>query len=244
MNNSEYGNIILNRQEKIFNASFCIIRANLPSLIENLSMLHPAEKEYYHRLKFDRRKQSYLLGRLAAKKAVSTLAGIKNADSFHIDFGVFEFPVVKKINQNIQASISHCDNIGIALAFPEEHPMGLDVERINVQKADVMKSQANPAETTLLEKSEIPPIIGHTLAWTAKEGLSKIIRTGLTMDFQMAEIKSIEQDGPLYTTTFRHFNQYKAISCHSGDYICSVVLPGRTNAGLDSLWAHFKTFAT
>lgn len=237
------GHIILKRKEKDFQAAFCITRAALSALTADLSMLHQVEKEHYHRLQFDRRRHSYLLGRIAAKKAVSKLAGISE-ESFYIDAGVFEFPVVKNTWQNIQATISHCDDIGMALAFAEEHPLGLDIEHINGERADVMKSQVSAAETALLQSCNIPLVTGYTIAWTIKEALSKIIRTGLTMDMHVAEITSLEKNGSYYTATFRHFAQYKAIAFCSANYACCIVMPGKTTADLDKLYKFFTDIAT
>ena len=237
------GNIILHREEKDFLAAFCMTRAALPALTADLSMLHMHEKEHYNTLRFDPRRQSYLLGRLTAKKAIARLAGI-DARSFYIDQGIFEFPVVKGTGQNIQATISHCDDIGMALAFPEEHPLGLDIEQISGEKADAIKSQISPAEEALLQSCNIPQLTGYTIAWTIKEALTKIIRTGLTMDLRLTEIKSLEEDGRQYVTTFRHFSQYKALCSHSGDYACAVVVPAKTTPNLDEFWTCFTNIAS
>lgn len=231
-------NLILTRQEKDFHAAFCMTRATLPALTADLSMLHPQEKQHYNSLRFDPRRQSYLLGRLTAKKAVSQLAGI-DAGSFYIDQGIFEFPVVKGTGQNIQASISHCDDIGMALAFPEEHPLGLDIEHISGERADAMKSQISGAEEALLQGCNLPQLTGYTIAWTIKEALTKVLRTGLTMDLRLTEIKLLEKNDRHYVAAFRHFSQYKAMCFYSGDYACSVVLPAKTAACLDEVWDCF-----
>lgn len=226
------GQITLKRKEQDFRAAFCLVRGDLPSLEDHLPVLHPTERAYYESLKFGRRKQSYLLGRIAAKTAVSVLLDASDPASFHIGFGIFHFPVVKGLSENVQVSISHCNDIGIALAFPEEHPLGLDIERISGQRLEVMKSQISPAESILLESCNVSPATGFALAWTVKEALSKVLKTGLTADLGLLEVDSMKSSGPAYESTFRHYNQYKAVSCHSGDYACSIVLPRKTTADL------------
>lgn len=226
------GQIILKRQEGDFRAAFCLIRGDLPFLENHLAVLHSTESAHYESLKFERRKQSYLLGRIAAKTAVSALLEINNPASFNIGFGIFHFPVVKGLNENTQVSISHCDDIGIALAFPEEHPLGLDIEKINDQRLEAIKSQLSDEEKALLEGCPVPAITGFTLAWTIKEALSKVLRTGLTADFKILEINSIKSSVQEYTSTFRYYDQYKAISQHSNDYACSIILPRKTSADL------------
>lgn len=232
------GKIILHRKKQAFNAAFGITKATLPELAADLSALHTIEKENYQRLQFDRRRQSYLLGRLAAKKAVTALTGAAS-NSFYIDTGIFEFPVVKNAGENIQVSISHCDDIGAALAFPEEHPLGLDVERINGERSEVMQTQMSAAELAIIQNSDIL----LTIAWTIKEALSKILRTGLTMDLRLAEIKSLQKTGNYYTAEFCNFAQYKAVAFCTENYACCVVLPGKTTADIDELYTCFMKTA-
>jgi len=223
------GKIILLWEEKQFHAGFCFMKEQLSTLEYQLPFLHPDEKKYYETLKFDRRKKSYLLGRIAAKRAICELTGESALQSISIEFGVFQYPVVKYLSdQNIQVSISHCDDIGVALAFPEEHPLGIDIEKADERKIDAMKSQICEKEFELLSPYDLPVSPGYTMIWTIKEALSKVFRTGLTMDLKLLEIESLEKTGPAYTSAFRHCIQYKAISFIAGDHICSVVLPKNT----------------
>jgi len=231
------GKIILQNNKMNYHAAFGITRENLPGLIKNISLLHPDEKTYYDTLKFDRRKASYLLGRFSAKKAVSELTNQKNVQSISIDFGIFRFPVVKNyLDGNIQVSISHCDDIGIAFAFPEEHPLGIDIEKVDPDKIEAIKTQIHPNELELISNCNLSESHGYATIWTIKESLSKIFRTGLTIDFKIMEIKSLEKIDGVYVSTFCHFGQYKAITYHSGNYIFSVALPKNTIPVLDDFW--------
>ena len=234
------GIIKLKRINKNFSAGFGIVKEELVDLVENNSLLHPKEIEYFKNLKFDKRKSSYLLGRIAAKNALCALVGVRNIKSYFIDFGVFHFPVIKSIsNQNLQVSISHCDNIGIAIAFPEDHPLGIDIEKVDVGKIEAIKSQFSSEEIRLISESKLPVSIGYVTMWTVKEALSKIYKTGLTINFKMLEIKSLEKMELNYRCTVLHSIQYKAISCYSGDYICSIVLPNNTIPDLEQFWNSF-----
>ncbi|SFE51849.1 4'-phosphopantetheinyl transferase superfamily protein [Chitinophaga sp. CF118] len=234
------GEIILKRENRNFNAGFCIIKQELPDLINKIQLLHQDERNYFDTLLFDKRKADYLLGRIASKKAIGELTKEENMDSISIGFGIFQFPVVKSsVNRNIQVSISHCDNLGIALAFPEEHPLGVDIEKLDNNKIDVMRSQVCANEFDLISSSDLCLPTGYTVIWTIRESLSKIFRTGLTMDNKLAEIKTLIKVGTVYVSTFRHFSQYKAISCCAGDYVCSIVLPKNTVPVLDLFWNSF-----
>ncbi len=201
-------------------------------------VLHQEEKMYYETLKNNRRKKSYLLGRISAKVAISEILVVKvPLSSILIQSGIFQFPVVKNIqNQNIQISISHCDTYGITLAFPEEHPLGIDIEKINEDKIDIMKDYLCVEEFQKITTCSLSMTIGSTLIWTVKEGLSKILKTGLTVDFKILEIDSLTKKGDVYISYFKYFGQYKAISYHIGDYICSIVLPKNTSLDLNLFW--------
>lgn len=227
------GEILLRRKEKHFKAGFCVINKDYPSLIKELFILHPDEISHYESLKFDRRKASYLLGRVAAKNAISELV-IEKIQSVLIEFGVFKFPVVKSIkNQNIQVSISHCGNIGVALAFPEEHPLGIDIEKIDKSKVDAVKAVICENEFKLIKSSFLSELIGSTIVWTIKESLSKVLKTGMTMDFKVLEIKSLQKEGTVYISTFKYFTQYKSLSYQVNDHICTIVLPKNTSVNFD-----------
>ena len=117
MTRKKTGQITLHRENTVFTAGYCFFRAELPELLAGVPLLHPEERAYFETLKFDRRKTSYLLGRMAAKHAVAELMGEADLRSIWIDTGVFRFPVVKYAGgQNIQVSISHCGTLGVALA--------------------------------------------------------------------------------------------------------------------------------
>ena len=238
------GIISLTRDTGTFQAGFCILQLPFSALKLQLSLLHPDESRYYHSLQFDKRRASYLLGRLCAKTAVAQLLPEASLASIAIMSGVFQFPVVKHfIARNIQVSITHCNELGLALAYPEEHPLGIDIEEIDEGHLEALVTQIADAEMTLVKKAGLSSVVGCTMVWTIKEALSKIFRTGLTMDFKLLEIGSLVPGGNLFVSDFKHLIQYKAISCIAGKYVCTVVLPKNTTAALDEFWIKFRQAA-
>jgi 4'-phosphopantetheinyl transferase EntD len=234
------GRILLRREKEVFQAGFCVGRKSLAELSGDLSMLHPNERCFYDGLKYDRRRESYLLGRLMAKRAITQFAGGRDC-TIEIGYGIFQFPVVKHPEvRNIQVSISHCDQLGIALAFPEEHPLGIDLENILQFKREQGKEVMTAGEAELISRSLLSLAQGTALVWTVKEAMSKIIRTGLTADFSVLQIGGLIKEGLLYSSTFRYFSQYKAYSCFCGNYVCSLVLPRNTVAAADYFWQAFR----
>ncbi|MBC8756559.1 4-phosphopantetheinyl transferase family protein [Kordia sp. YSTF-M3] len=207
-----------------------------------LEALHPKELEIYSSFKHEPRKMSYLLGRLSAKKAIYELTDFNELNTIFIDTAVFEFPVVKCLAiQNIQLSISHCNTIGLSIAFPESHPMGIDLEEVNTKNVDVLKDQMTLKEVQLVENLFLEEAKGYTLIWTAKEALSKIFKTGMMMDFKLLELDKVVKKGPIWESTFKHCEQYKAISYFSGTYVCSLVLPKYSTFNISKYFKIFKS---
>jgi 4'-phosphopantetheinyl transferase EntD len=235
------GKFTLKRENSTHAAGFCIMQASLAQLSSLHALLHPEERAYFDTLKFDRRKESYLLGRITAKKAIGALSAFENLGAICIEPGVFQFPVVKySVTRNLQICITHCDQSGIALAYPEVHPLGVDIERTDKANIDAIRTQLTRDELTLTTAVSLEPATACTMVWTMKEGLSKILRTGLTMDLKLLEIQSLVKEDDLYTGQFKHLIQYKAISCVAGPYVCSVVVPRKTTPDLSQFWDAFR----
>jgi len=233
-------NLQLSRSHHEFQACVAFIRGNLNECCAHLARLHSKEAELLETFKYDKRRTSYLLGRLSAKQAIGNLKAFNNPESIWIDSGIFQFPVVRCSNiQNIQVSICHCDDIGISIAFPEEHPMAIDVERISIDRLEAVSAQVSHKEKLLLNKISIDNIIGYTAVWSIKESLSKIIRTGLMTDFKLFELNFIDSGNDTLTGTFSHFAQYKALAHINNGYVISIVLPGKSVVDISDVWQMF-----
>lgn len=205
---------------------------------EAASCLHPRELDYYNALRFERRKGSYLIGRYSAKKAISALSGGKKIRDIFIQPGIFNQPVATvPTEKNIQVSISHCDNFGAALAFSEAYPMGVDIERTHAENADVLAGHMTGAEKEKINACCAAYEAGLTLAWTAKEALSKVLKTGLTAPFEIFEISKIENHGNYINCYFKNFGQYKVVSFDFYSMICSIAYPFRMELRHDFLMA-------
>jgi 4'-phosphopantetheinyl transferase EntD len=196
--------------------------------------LHPQELETLGRLKIERRQTSYLLGRLTAKAALaacSTLGFV--ATKTLISSGVFSQPVVRGPSQDaIGVSISHSDKLVCSIAYPEEHPMAVDVEEVDAARADVMMTQIGAAEADLARAICRDQIEAATMVWTAKEALSKALRCGMTCPYKLLEVCDLEAANSYYAGRFRNFGQYKFQAWRRGSSILCVVLPFKTRLGV------------
>jgi len=195
--------------------------------------LHTQELSYYNTLKYEKRIRSYLMGRFVAKKAVGALISEQNMTNIFIDHGIFNQPIVIANGKNIQVGISHCEDFGVALAFPETHPMGIDLEKINPHQRDALEGQVTEWEKRNIGCLPITYDMGLTLLWTAKEALSKVFKTGLMTPFDVFEICKIELCDYYIACYYKNFPQYKVISFTMNDYMCSIVHPLKTQLRFD-----------
>ncbi|WP_199925662.1 hypothetical protein [Paenibacillus bouchesdurhonensis] len=74
---------------------------------------------------YEKRQQSYLLGRYAAKAAIHVLEPSFAMRDILISHGVFQQPIANHhLAHQIYISISHRKELATAVAFEEAHPMG------------------------------------------------------------------------------------------------------------------------
>ncbi|MFC8688789.1 4'-phosphopantetheinyl transferase superfamily protein [Brevibacillus porteri] len=157
------------------------------------------------------------------------MVGEDSLERICIEQGILHHPVVNIANTtNVQVSITHCDDLAAAIAFSEELPMGIDIERINADRNKVLETQMTVKESSLLSCLPYSYETTLTLFWTVKEALSKILKTGLTTSFHIYEISQVEaRDGVVYSL-FENFPQYRTASFILGDYVCSITYPKKT----------------
>ncbi|HEY3366507.1 MAG TPA: 4'-phosphopantetheinyl transferase superfamily protein [Symbiobacteriaceae bacterium] len=197
------------------------------------------ERSYFDGLKSERRRQSYLAGRFAAKQALAAAGGLPTLAEILIGSGVFWQPVVECEGlKNMQVSISHCDDVGIAIAFPERYPMGIDIESINPEKCDVLQAQVTAGEREQLHLVALSEEEGLTVLWTAKEALSKVLRTGFTVALEALEVSKV-MEGPEYLSChYKLFPLYRCITFIVSSYVIAVALPKNVDFTVD--WADLK----
>jgi 4'-phosphopantetheinyl transferase len=229
-------NIEMKRGDKTYLSSFAFIENCSKLKLQQVeSALHSIEYQRYKSFTTDVRKVSFLLGRYCAKKAIASLFNIKSLNQIYIDSGIFNQPIIKLPNiPNMRVSISHDGVSAVALAFPEEHPMGIDIESIDEDKCAEISTYFTTHEKTLHQginhsKSQI-----DTILWTAKESLSKVLKTGLTTGLEIMEVESLEKINQRYFRgTFTHFCQYQTISIIHSNKVITLLLPRKSNVELD-----------
>ncbi|ARX70073.1 MULTISPECIES: 4'-phosphopantetheinyl transferase family protein [Bacillus] len=234
--------LVLKQKNKLYKTNVCICySSSINQYLETVKYLHLNERAYFLTLKFEKRVESYLAGRYAAKMAIS--ASIKNErlHEIQITSGIFNQPIVKHSSlMNVQVSISHCDSFGVAIAFSEEAPMGIDIERISIDNKDTLEAQMTVGEKRLTTLLSYPDEVIYTLFWTAKESLSKILKTGLTTSLEIYEINKIEISNGIVYSYHQNFSQYCTASVIFGQYIYSITYPKGTDLSLEGFIATLR----
>jgi 4'-phosphopantetheinyl transferase len=196
-------------------------------------LLGPTEAAYFSTLRFERRQKSYLLGRYAAKLALSQVLSEPNLKAIEVLKGVFDQPIVHcERHERWNVTLSHTESLAVALAYPAGHPMGIDVEQISQSRYETIMSELSSQETSWVKNSARGKHGVATALWSAKEALSKAITTGLMTPFQIYELAEFHQlHSGVLEVLFRNFAQYKARVWLGSSYVLSIALPKRSMIG-------------
>jgi 4'-phosphopantetheinyl transferase len=73
------------------------------------------------------------------------------------------------------------------------------------------------------------------LLWTAKEALSKVLRCGFMIPFELLEIEMFEPNNDFAISYFKNFHQYQALSFPLANTLCSLVYPKKTELSLNTI---------
>lgn len=188
-------------------------------------LLNTWEREYYSKLHYERKRKSYILGRYAAKTAVKTALNIESLTEIEIRNGIFDQPLIRcDKNEDLIVSISHSDNTGIAVVFPDSLSVGIDIEKINPDKYQLLENMMKGSERNCLGPESVN-IKTLTMLWAVKEALSKCIKTGLTLSMDFFETKNHLQADGYFKGEFVHFIQYQYLAVEINDHIAALVYP-------------------
>lgn len=221
---------VLNNKEKYFSIYLGACRLSLSEVMNPthiLPLLMPEERAILDTFVFKRRRLSYLLGRLSAKSAIAAMTRTSDWSRIGIGNGIFFQPIVKgDFHSNIQVGISHCDELGVAIAYPEEIILGIDLERINNRFNWILMENFTGLERELISQQpdHVQPLFS-CIVWTLKESLSKALRIGFTQSMDNLEIKGIFEMEHGFRSLFTHFSQFQALSFQMQDYVFSITYP-------------------
>jgi len=194
----------------------------------------PAEAAGLRRCRTRARELSYLSGRFAAWQAVARYLNGRGNRGFEISSGVFNQPIVRcPVMEPPAITISHTGDVAVAIAHDAGHLMGIDVERTLVVSRAIVDF-LTPAERRLAETIPSDEYGRLTAVWTMKEALSKALKCGFTVPFDIFEISRLEIEGDgRVRSEFSNFGQYKCQTWILRTHVLSIAMPRKTDVTFD-----------
>lgn len=216
------------RTDKIIHVGFSLAQA-LPATDSLLTppFISPLEWERSTQFQHHRAQSAYLLGRQCAKQALQRLDPTLDLSSLSITSGLPGNPLLIGSSQPYEISISHSLDFALAVASPSTHPVAIDLERIRPERSEAIHRMLTEQEQERVHASP-DPTSHATLLWTAKEALSKWLRSGMSIDFKVLEIKTIQQEEDRISGTFTHLFHLRFESWRIGDWWLTIVFPNKS----------------
>lgn len=219
-------NISLEHKEKRYKSTLCITKYDeIPKDSVILKNFMGAEYQNFKDLKYERRKKSYFLGRYSCMAAINKYIGYENQNIL-IQNGIFNQPLVIGCHdKTFQVSITHSGDIGGAIVYDDRLIMGLDIEAINSDHREAFESHLTDEEKLLIQSSFSEYLVGLTKIWTAKESLSKALKTGMMTPFNIFELDRIKNEEDYCLCYYKNFPQYISMVFTIHEYACSITYP-------------------
>jgi phosphopantetheinyl transferase len=156
---------------------FTLELIDIKNLPEKETVLSKGELFSYDHFKTEKRKNEWLGGRVALKKAVSKIIKDLNPKDINASYDVLKGSPVLTVKGEVMPysiSISHCGDWAGAVLSAEEHKhLGLDIERIEPRPASWMEDYFHKTELIDTDDTFL------TELWTKKEAVLKALGLGL-----------------------------------------------------------------
>lgn len=195
--------------------------------------LSESEKKQSAGFKFAAKREGFLLGRLAAKRALAALLAEPDLRQIEIRPGVYGQPLVQHPRAaGDEVTVSHSHGLAVALAYPAEYPMGIDLETISTVAAQVVigELEASPPELTWLATGGVDAPTACCVLWTAREALGKALKIGLNSPLGMlalTEIRAGNEDGS-WAGRYLNFPRCRCQSWVAGGRVLSLAMQNET----------------
>lgn len=192
--------------------------------ISSQDFLDEQDRKYIEVIRRKELRQDVALGRFAAKEAVAELICVSR-EEVKVRKGIFNQPIVSHstMKENVQISVSHGRGHAVAIAYPEELIMGIDMElRLGEDKAEALK-------LSLYEEALIDELkIDKTFIWVIREALIKCLKISVFFPPDMMEVYEIKKKENICLGSFRVFRQYRFYAYRLKERFIAIVYPERT----------------
>jgi len=193
------------------------------------SFLGASELALFGALRFAAKRQGFLLGRLAAKRALGALLAEPDWCRIEICSGAFGQPLVRHPRAGgFEVSVSHSLGFAVALAYPDGLPMGVDLESVAAAAAGTIlgELQTSPAEEAWLAAGSVGEPTACGVLWTAREALGKSMKIGLNCPLGVLALGQIEVGGAAaWAGRYANFPQSRCLSQEIEGRVLSIAMP-------------------
>ncbi|MBN8218090.1 MAG: 4'-phosphopantetheinyl transferase superfamily protein [Spirochaetes bacterium] len=191
--------------------------------------LFASEEEALSSLKIERRRRTYLMGRYALKRAASDWTGLPPG-RLETVAAILEYPILKAPVADVpDLTLTHTDGAAICLAVEAGHATGIDLEPINPARLATYDRVTTPRERDASRNLALDAPSAAVLYWSLREALSKAVRCGFTVPFEVLELEALHEHGDgLFRATFRNFGQYAGHAWIRDGHVFAVVHPKKS----------------
>ena len=191
--------------------------------------LNENEKEHLKGFRFPAKREGFLLGRLAAKRALAALLEEQDLRRIEIHSGIFGQPLVRHPRAGmVDVTVSHSHGLAVALAFPAEYPIGIDLETVSAVSAATVigELEASPAEYAWLATGGVDEATACCVLWTAREALGKALKIGLNSPLGILSLADIRDEGAgIRIGRYLNFPRCQCLSQVKNGRVLSLAMP-------------------
>ncbi len=191
-----------------------------------------AEYQQLLKLRTSDAKNSFCFGKISAKMAISKL-NHHPVNEISIDHGIFGFPLIYPHLKGYHISIAHTANSGIAICYNEKYLIGIDLEKVELTNDQTILTSLTDKEIKMKFSMDLPDTLFYHILWSAREALSKAIRTGYLISLPLLEVKSISTISNYHKIEFEHFNMFVGIVLQVSDQVIALVIPQKLTVNTD-----------
>jgi 4'-phosphopantetheinyl transferase len=159
--------------------------------------LSPRERAWVERMRFEKRRSEFRLGRWTAKRALGLFLesphGTSDLSAFEIDRAPDGAPAPTINGRPAAASISMTDRAdqAVCVVGPARVGLGCDLELIEPRSEGFLGDYLTEAERSIVRQARTADEgnLRANLVWSAKESALKVLRTGLRRDTRSVEVR-------------------------------------------------------
>ena len=187
----------------------------------DFGVLSSKELEICSKFTSAKRKDQFVAGRIACKKAFfSLITGNSNCFDKLSSISVLNTETGAPFIENFDFCVSISHSHELAIASISRYAIGVDIERIDSKRTSALKRMS--AECPSEDVRDL------TAFWTLKESLGKALRTGIVEGFERYQAKNLYVTEGIYRCEFKNF-PFLGIAITDTRYAIGIVVKDRKN---------------